>query len=177
MDPFPAAPASEMINCMPVSLVLCYVFRPGDRGQPQVLLGHKKQGFGTGKIMGLGGHVEPGESDAAAVLREIQEEAGITVVPDSMTWRAEIAFVYPTQPELDAHLTVFFGGQWRGQVHASEEITPEWFDMDRLPLGQMLDDEAYWLPRVLAGETLAGTITYDGPGTLVTQAELHPAVR
>lgn len=125
--------------------------------------------------MALGGHVEPGESDSAAALRETQEEAGITVAPDSLTWRAEIAFAYPAQPELDAHLTVFFGGQWNGEVQASEEITPEWFDVDRLPLDQMLEDEAYWLPRVLAGQTLAGTITYDDTGTLVAQADLHPA--
>jgi 8-oxo-dGTP diphosphatase len=164
-----------MIDCMPVSLVLCYVFQHGDHGQRQVLLGHKKRGFGTGKIMGLGGHVEPGEPGAAAAIRETQEEAGITVAPDSVTRRAELAFVYPTQPELNAHVTVFFGGQWSGQVQDTQEITPQWFDVDSLPLSQMVDDEAYWLPRVLAGETLAGTITYDGSGALVTQAELHPA--
>lgn len=31
----------------------------------------------------------------------------------------------------------------------------------------MWDDEAYWLPRALAGETLAGTITYDEACKLV----------
>jgi hypothetical protein len=36
----------------------------------------------------------------------------------------------------------------------------------------MLDDEAYWLPRVLAGELLTGVITYDDDCKLVARAEL-----
>ena len=30
--------------------------------------------------MGLGGHVEPGETDAQAACREVQEEAGVVVL-------------------------------------------------------------------------------------------------
>jgi hypothetical protein len=39
----------------------------------------------------------------------------------------------------------------------------------------MLDDEGYWLPRVLAGEMLVGTITSDSSGTKVTHADLASA--
>ena len=46
-----------------------------------MLLGHKKTGFGTGKIVALGGHVEPGESPAQAAAREVKEEAGLHVTP------------------------------------------------------------------------------------------------
>lgn len=161
---------------MPMSRqTLCYVFQRGDRGQQQVLLGRKKQGFGAGKIMGLGGKVMPGESDAVGAVREVREEANIAIAPDSASWRATLTFLFPAQPHLNAVVTVFFGQRWTGQVQDSEEIVPQWFDVDSLPLGQMWDDEGYWLPRVLAGELLAGTITYDDSGTLVTHAELRPA--
>jgi hypothetical protein len=70
---------------------------------------------------------------------------------------------------------VFFGEQWGGQIRESDEITPEWFDADSLPFEQMWADEPYWLPRLLSGETLIGTIIYDGSCTLVTHAELEPA--
>ena len=43
-------------------VTLCFLTRTV-RGVPQVLLGTKKTGFGMGKIVGLGGHVEPGETD------------------------------------------------------------------------------------------------------------------
>lgn len=122
--------------------------------------------------MGLGGHVDPGESEADCALREAHEEAGIVIVRDSATWRAEFNFVFPTRPEWDAIVTVFFGERWTGPVQGSEEIIPEWFDVDTLPFSQMWDDESYWLPRVLAGELLVGTIIYDDSATLVRRAEL-----
>jgi 8-oxo-dGTP diphosphatase len=72
-------------------------------------------------------------------------------------------------------VTVFFGGEWSGEPGESEEMAPEWYDSDSPPLDQMWDDEAYWLPRVLAGETLAGTIIYDESCKLVASAELEAA--
>ncbi|MGE5292296.1 MAG: NUDIX domain-containing protein [Micromonosporaceae bacterium] len=63
----------------------------------------------TGKIISLGGHVDPGESDAACALREAQEEAKITIAPDSATWRGALTFIFPARPELSAVVTVFFG--------------------------------------------------------------------
>jgi 8-oxo-dGTP diphosphatase len=154
---------------------LCYVFRAGEGGRRQVLLGRKKRGFGAGMIMGLGGKAGPGETDAACAIREVGEEAGIAVGPGSLDWRAELCFVFPSRPELDAVVTVFFGREWSGEPRESEEMAPEWFDTGSVPLGQMWDDEAHWLPRVLAGETLAGTITYDEACKLVTRAELRTA--
>jgi len=41
---------------------LMYLFR-GEVPAREVLLGHKLRGFGEGKVMGVGGHVEAGESD------------------------------------------------------------------------------------------------------------------
>ena len=41
-------------------VTLCFLTRDL-AGVPQVLLGMKKTGFGRGKVVGLGGHVEPGE--------------------------------------------------------------------------------------------------------------------
>jgi len=99
---------------------LCYVFRPGDRGQQQVLLGRKRRGFGTGKIMGLGGHADPGESEAACALREVQEESGIAIVPESLTWRAALTFIFPARPELNAGgLSRISSGVCRALDHAA----------------------------------------------------------
>jgi 8-oxo-dGTP diphosphatase len=165
-----------MMCGMPVSRqTLCYVFRPGEGGRRQVLLGRKKRGFGAGMIMGLGGKAGPGETDAACAIHEVREEAGIAVDPGSLAWRAELSFVFPSRPELDAVVTVFFGREWSGEARESEEMAPQWFDAGSLPLGQMWDDETYWLPRVLAGETLAGTITYDEACKVVARAELNAA--
>ena len=158
---------------VPVSRqALCYVFRPGQGGRQQVLLGRKKRGFGAGMIMGLGGKARPGESGAACAVREAGEEAGIAVDPGGLARRAQLSFVFPARPELDAVVTVFFGQRWSGEPQESEEMSPAWFDVTALPLDQMWDDEAYWLPRVMAGEALSGVITYDDACELVARVEL-----
>ena len=61
-------------------VTLCFLLRDVESGT-EVLLGMKRTGFGTGKIVGIGGHVEPGESDAEAVVREVWEEARIVSPP------------------------------------------------------------------------------------------------
>ncbi len=151
---------------------LCYVFRPGEDGRRQVLLGRKKRGFGAGMIMGPGGKTKPGETATACAIREVAEETGIMVDPGALAWRAELTFVFPARPELDAVVSVFFGLEWSGEPRESDEMVPVWFDVGSLPLDQMWDDDAYWLPRVLAGEALSGTVTYDEACKLVTRVDL-----
>ena len=64
------------------------------------------------------------------------------------------------------------GREWAGEPRESEEMAPGWFDAASLPLDQMWDDEAYRLPRVMAGEALSGVITYDDACELAARAEL-----
>ena len=156
---------------------LCYVFRSGAGGRRQVLLARKKRDFGAGMIIGMGAKPGPGESEAECTVREVGKDAGIAVEAGSLVWRAELSIVFPAHPELDVVVTVFFGQEWAGELRESEEMAPEWFDVASLPLDQMWPDEAYWLPRVLAGETLAGVITYDDAGQLVARAALGPQAR
>ena len=55
---------------MGAAVALCFLLREGPDGR-EVLLGRKKRGFGHGKVVGLGGHVELGESAAEAARREL----------------------------------------------------------------------------------------------------------
>ena len=60
-------------------VVLCFLMRESRDGAQEVLLGLKKTGFGIGRIVTLGGHVEPGESIVDSVVREMKEETGLSV--------------------------------------------------------------------------------------------------
>jgi 8-oxo-dGTP diphosphatase len=143
----------------PKAVVLCFLLRDTPDGGRQVLLGHKKTGFGTGKIVGPGGKVEPGESLAEAASRELQEETGILAQPRHLKEMGAVLFEFPSRSEWDMHATVFVGRRWSGEPTASCEIDPEWFDVGRLPVEQMWQDAEHWLPRFLAGERFNVRIT------------------
>ena len=59
-------------------VVVCYLVRSSRRG-PEVLVGRKLTGLGAGRAVAPGGKILPGESVEAAVVREVEEETGITV--------------------------------------------------------------------------------------------------
>jgi 8-oxo-dGTP diphosphatase len=138
---------------------LCMIRRAGPGG-PEVLLGFKKSGFGTGRWVGLGGHIEPGEKPADAAAREVAEESSLVVSPDGLEHRASIEFRFPWRPSWDQTAEVYVTTSFEGEPAESDEIAPRWFAEDDLPLRQMWDDARYWLPRVLAGQHVAVTITF-----------------
>ncbi len=139
-----------------------------------MLLGHKKTGFGTGKIVALGGHVEPGESAAEAAAREVKEESGIRVRSDSLTQAARLTFLFPAHPSWDMDAEIFTAADWAGEPAESEEIRPQWFPLAALPFDRMWDDAPRWLPRVLAGERLRAIFTYADDNETVTAATITP---
>jgi 8-oxo-dGTP diphosphatase len=138
---------------------LCLIVRGAGTAQ-QVLLGYKKTGFGTGRWVGLGGHVEDGEQPRAAAAREVAEESGLIVSADSLDHVASLTFRFPARPAWDQTAEVYLTGQFRGQPQDSEEIAPSWFGVSDLPLAAMWDDARYWLPRVLAGQRVAADISF-----------------
>jgi len=158
----------------PTPMCLCFVL-DGPIDQPtSVLLGHKKRGLGTGNIVGLGGHIDPGETERQAAAREVAEESGLRVDEDDLHHRADVRFSFPARPSWDQTAVVFVADRWRGEPVSTHEITPEWFATDALPLDRMWDDAKYWLPQVLAGELLAVDIVFAADCRTVTDAAVAP---
>jgi 8-oxo-dGTP diphosphatase len=154
---------------------LCLVRRHSANG-PQVLLGLKKTGFGAGKWVGLGGHVEDGEKPEAAAVREVMEESGLAVPADALQHMAHIEFRFPARPSWDQTADVYMTWAYHGQPADSEEICPRWFGQDELPFPLMWDDAKYWLPVVLAGQHVAATVTFaDDCATVAAIEPQRPA--
>jgi 8-oxo-dGTP diphosphatase len=125
-----------------------------------VLLGLKKTGFGVGKWVGLGGHIEPGEKPVAAAVREVAEESSLIVSADSLEHVASIEFRFPVRPSWDQTAQVYLTSVYEGVATESDEIRPRWYRESELPLELMWDDAKYWLPLVLAGQRFDATITF-----------------
>jgi 8-oxo-dGTP diphosphatase len=155
---------------------LCLIRRQSADG-PEVLLGHKKAGFGAGKWVGLGGHVELGEKPVMAAVREVAEESSLVVSADSMQHCASIEFRFPARPSWDQTADVFVTSVFQGEASESDEIAPRWFAEDGLPLDLMWDDARYWVPRVLAGEHVNVVITFADDCATVAHIEPELTLR
>lgn len=132
----------------------------------QILLAMKKRGFGAGKWNGVGGKIEAGESIEEALVRECQEEIGVT----PKTWRrvAELDFqeFHNGQPT-HIYCHVYLADDWQGEPSESEEMSPAWFDIEDIPFNEMWDDDKYWLKRVLKGEILQASFVLNEENKVV----------
>jgi 8-oxo-dGTP diphosphatase len=138
---------------------LCLITRTAD-GQLEVLLGLKKTGFGAGKWVGLGGHIEAGEDPVMAAVREVAEESGLMVRPGDLAHVATLTFRFPARPSWDQTAEVYLTAAYQGELAESDEIAPRWFPAGALPLDGMWDDARYWLPRVLDGHHVVAEVTF-----------------
>lgn len=159
---------------MTIRTCLCLITRSADSGA-QVLLGFKKTGFGAGRWVGLGGHIEDGEEPADAAVREAAEESSLIVSPGTLAHRASLTFVFPFRPAWNQTAEVFVTADFVGEPAESDELIPRWFDVDALPLDGMWDDARYWLPRALAGERVVARITF--AEDCATVAAIDPDLR
>jgi 8-oxo-dGTP diphosphatase len=158
---------------MTMRTCLCLIRRQADDGA-QLLLGLKKTGFGAGKWVGLGGHIEDGEKPEAAAVREVLEESGLVVPADSLQHMASIEFLFPARPAWDQTAQVYVTWAFEGEPADSDEVSPRWFGEDELPLALMWDDAKYWLPAVLAGQHVDVTITF--AADCATVASIEPEI-
>jgi 8-oxo-dGTP diphosphatase len=157
---------------------LCLITRTArSPGGPvkEVLLGYKKTGFGAGRWVGVGGHIEDGEKPADAAAREVAEETSLIVAPDSLRHMASIAFVFPARPSWDQTADVFVTDEFSGEPAESDELIPKWFSAAALPFDGMWDDARHWVPFVLGGEEVKVTFTF--AADCATVAASDPVLR
>jgi 8-oxo-dGTP diphosphatase len=152
---------------------VCFVLRTTGDGTRQVLLGRKKTGLGAGKIVGLGGKIEPGESPVEAIAREVTEESGLVVTAQQLSERGYIRYAFPHRESWSQDSTVFVAESFTGEPSESDEVAPAWYDVAALPLGEMWDDAKYWLPAVLSARTVQARFVFGDDLSTVSDSAIE----
>jgi 8-oxo-dGTP diphosphatase len=132
---------------------LCFVIREG-----RILLIRKKRGLGAGKINGPGGRLEKGETALASAIRETQEEIGVT--PLGLEQAGELFFQFLDGYKL--HVAVFSARDCVGNLIETDEATPFWTDLSKIPYAEMWQDDPHWLPLVISGTKFRGLFVFEG---------------
>lgn len=141
-------------------LTLLFLLRDGE-----VLLAMKKRGFGAGRWNGVGGKLDLGETIEQALIRESQEEIGVS--PIDYQHMADITFhEFHDGESHDMAVSVYTATEWAGEPVESEEMAPQWFKLDNIPYDEMWPDDPYWLPQVLAGKRLVAEFNLDENDTI-----------
>lgn len=141
------------------AVVVVYFLRDGPDG-PEVLLGEKRRGLGTGRVVGPGGKREGTETAVETAVREVAEEVGLRVDPADLEARGTLDYRFPFRPSWSQVSDVFVCRRWQGDPSGGDELEPRWVPVRDVPYDAMWDDARYWLPAVLDGGQVDARVVF-----------------
>ncbi len=137
---------------------VCYLF---DKGNCLLLHRIKKhQDVNKGKWIGIGGHIEDGETPDACVLREYKEETGLTI--GGVSRRGELTFIYNgTESE---HIYVYTASSFSGSLTDCDEGELKWIPTAEIMDLNLWEGDRLFLPLLFEENRpyFRFTLRYDG---------------
>jgi 8-oxo-dGTP diphosphatase / 2-hydroxy-dATP diphosphatase len=130
------------------------------RKENKLLLGMKKRGFGEGRWNGFGGKVDDNETINESAMRELKEEVGI--IAQELEKVGILTFEFENDEKL-LEVHVFLVKNFSGDIIETDEMRPEWFDIDNIPFDKMWSSDIYWLPLLLENKKFKGKFLFDKP--------------
>ena len=102
-----------------VETTLCYI----ESNEHYLMLNKnkRKDDLNKGKWMGLGGHIETGETPYECIIREVKEESGLTI--DNPLLRAKLYFINDNYEEL---MYLFTASNFSGKLIECDEGMLDW---------------------------------------------------
>ena len=139
----------------------------------RILLGRKKRGFGVSKWNGFGGKLEKGETFRQCAVRELWEETGLQAKGEDLELVGLLDFRFIAAPELNHLGYVYFVRSYEGIITETEEMEPKWFSAESLPYEQMWKGDKTWIPLLLTGKRIKGTVTFAEDNDTVYSIDIH----
>ena len=97
----------------------------------------------------VGGKVEPGESREDALIRECQEELGVTVKPLDIFMKVTHSY-----PDLTVHLILFNAVITSGNIQLFEHNAAKWLTPAEIPLYSFCPADKEILERIMSNAKL-----------------------
>ena len=144
---------------------LCYIERDG-----QYLMLHrtkKANDENHDKWLGIGGHIEPGETPTGCILRECREETGLDLL--DARYRGIVRFRSDIYPDEDMHL--FTATRFEGEMTDCDEGELAWIDKGRLMALTLWEGDRIFL-RLLDSRADFFDLTLDYRGEQLIGAKL-----
>ena len=138
------------------------------RKDGKILLGEKKRGFAKGTLNGIGGKQDPGETIEQAMIRETQEEVGITPVDFSLIGKIVFDMWYKGE-HANMNLYIYNCTKFSGKEIETEEMLPNWYDETNIPFDRMLADDQLWFPLALSNKKFVGNVAFDQNKNMLSQ--------
>ncbi|USN87593.1 MAG: 8-oxo-dGTP diphosphatase [Candidatus Nomurabacteria bacterium] len=139
----------------------------------KILLGYKKKGeIGTDTLNGPGGKVEPDESIEECLLREVWEEVNIELQVDKIEKLGVITFFDANTPDFEVH--IFRTEHFIGIPVETADMIPDWYEIDNLPLGKMLESDREWFEKMAKGEKFNAHVFYKNRAADFDRIEFLP---
>lgn len=125
--------------------VLCYI-----KKENQYLMLHrnkKKKDMNKDKWVGIGGHIEANETIEEALLREVKEETGLTLV--SYKNRGYIKFV---NDDYEEEMFLFSSNEFEGEIIDCLEGELSWIDESEIFSLNLWEGDKYFLKPLINNE-------------------------
>lgn len=121
---------ADFLAAQPVPKTLFVVAAALIDGDGRILLAQRPEGKALAGLWEFpGGKVSPGETPEAALVRELQEELGISVRPSCL---APFAFASHTYPQFHLMMPLYLCRVWEGEPHGKEGQALAWVRPQRL---------------------------------------------
>ncbi len=123
--------------------VLCYLEREGQ--YLMLYRNKKKQDINAGKWIGVGGKLEAGESPEEALLREVQEETGLTLT--AYRHRGLVTFSADGYTE---YMHLYTATDWEGTLTDCDEGELRWISKSQVLSLPLWEGNKYFLELLAA---------------------------
>lgn len=146
---------------------LCYIEQ-----DEKFLMLHRNKGKddpNDGKWIGVGGHMEKGESPEECLLREVFEETGLSLT--KYQFRGLITFISDEAEREE--MCLFTANEFEGELHDCEEGELAWVSKEKVPSLPTWEGDAIFLKLLLEEEARFFTLKLVYQGEKLVEQQVY----